>query len=490
MLQFSWVKISPEETTIYLVNGFSNNGCHVLEEITVTVIPELIANAGIDTSICSNESITLNASGGSSYLWSTGHTSASVTLSPTETTTYTVTAFDDFGNSDSDSITVTVADIPELTVSDDITIIAGESTSLTANGADVYIWSTGDSAYTIVVSPNETTTYTVTGYSLSGCETTESITVNVIPELIANAGNDIAICSGDSVTLSASGGTNYSWNTGETTQSILVSPTATSTYTVTVTQGEQEDTDDVTVYVEPIPEVVIANGDSVEILNGDFVTLSASGADTYEWSNGAAQPNIAVSPSVTTTYAVKGYVNNCFDEKQVTVNVLQPVVAHAGEDVTICIDETVALTATGGDEYVWNTGETTQTIEVSPSISTNYTVTVFNALDFDEASVTVDVDETCEGDGIPIDSSGFSFDIYPNPANDVLNVKLSGGALIISAVHIYDYTGKLIKTTKIENLDENVSATRQIDISSLQEGVYFVKLIDIKREVTRKLIVN
>ena len=202
-------------------------------------------------------------------------------------------------------------------------------------------------------------------------------------------------------------------------------------------------------------------------------------------------PNIAVSPPVTTTYEVKGYIGDCYDEKQVTVNVLEYVNADAGENVQICLNEMTTLTATGGDEYVWSNGETTQSIQVSPNVTTDYTVTVFNSLDFDEATVQVEVDTTCTGQstdpiGIPKD---FDFNVYPNPASNVVNVKFSG-VLVVSDVHFYDVTGKLIQRTKISNENISTSSTIQIDISALQTGVYFVKFIGELEDVTKKLIVK
>ena len=208
--------------------------------------------------------------------------------------------------------------------------------------------------------------------------------------------------------------------------------------------------------------------------------------------SGVTQPNVAVSPSATTTYEVKGYIGDCYDEKQVTVNVLQPVVADAGEDAYICLGEVTTLTATGGDEYEWSTGESTQTIQVSPTETTDYTVTVFNALDFDEASVTVDVDTNCniEVTEPPIEELlDFSFDLFPNPAWNVVNVKLSGTS-IASEIYVYDLTGKLLKHTKISNENLNPSTTTQISIRDLQTGVYFVKIIDQDRDITKKLIVD
>lgn len=486
------IVVNPTETTTYTVTGFSTNGCQSTAQVTVTVIPELIANAGNDVTICNGESVTLNATGGTTYTWNTGDTGSSPTFSPSVTTTYTVTVTDGFGNSDTDSVVVTVNDLPSIAVSDNITIIEGESTNLVVSGADAYLWSTGEVTNSITVSPIQTTTYTVIG-TTDTCSVEAQVTVTVDGLFVASAGSDERVCDNDTyeVVLTANQGDSYLWSTGETTQSITVSPLSTTNYTVTVTQGDQVDSDDVTVYVDLSPDVVIANGDSVDILNGDFVTLAASGANSYEWNNGATQPNIAVSPSTTTTYEVKGYVGECYDEKQVTVNVYEPVVANAGEDVFICLDEVATLTATGGDEYVWSTGETTQSIQVSPTQTTEYTVTVFNPMHFDEATVTVDVDTDCDT-GEPIDeeeSVDFSFDIFPNPANNTVNVKISG-ELIVSNVHIYDLTGKLVKSTEISNDDLSPSTTTQIDISSLQSGVYIVKLIDQDRVSTEKLIVE
>jgi uncharacterized protein YjdB/predicted transcriptional regulator len=487
------IVVNPSITTTYSVSSLGVGDCEDTEEVTVTVVPELIANAGANASICIGDSITLNASGGISYLWNTGDTSSQLTVSPTVTTNYSVTVADSLGNTDTDSVTITVNEMPNVTLSENITIVAGESTSLIVNGAQTYQWNTGETSNMITVSPTQTTTYTVIA-TANTCTIQAQVTVTVESVFEASAGTDERVCQNDiyEVVLSANQGDSYLWNTGETSQSITVSPLATSTYTVTVSQGSQQDTDNVTVYVDPNPEVVILNGDSIDIMNGDFITLSASGANSYQWNNGATQPNIAVSPSVTTTYEVKGFIGDCFDEKQITVNVIPEVTADAGDDVSICLDEVATLTASGGDEYVWSTGETTQTIEVSPSVTTEYTVTVFNAVDFDEDTVIVEVNTDCDDDIIegpieePID---FVFQVFPNPATNLVNIKLSG-SVNLTNVYLYDITGKLIHKARISNENLSSSSTTKIDISQLQTGIYYIKMVDINRDISKKLIVN
>ena len=489
------IVVSPTVTTTYSVVSTAVGGCVDIEQVTVTIIPEVVADAGEDQTICSGESVFLNATGGISYVWNTGYTGPNPEFSPNVTTTYTVTVTDAYGYSDSDDVTIIVNETPIVTVSENNTIVVGESVNLLAEGANSYEWSTGETTNSIVVSPTQTTTYIVTG-TTDSCSDQAEVTITVEGIFEASAGEDRHVCENDTyeVELTASPGDSYLWSTGETTQSIIVSPLSTTTYTVTVTEGVQQDTDDVTVYVDPNPNVVILNGDNVNIMNGDFVTLSATGANSYIWNNGATQPNIAVSPSQTTTYEVRGYINDCYDEKLVTVTVIPEVDAYAGEDVEICLGETVTLTATGGDEYEWSNGESTQSIQVSPDATTEYTVTVFNALDFDEDTVIVFVDDNCENNTVeqpenPDSSGDFSFDVFPNPAVNQVNVRLSG-SVALSRIYLYDITGKLVHSEIISNDNINVSTTRTIDVSKLNPGMYYVKMMDINREISKKLIIK
>jgi hypothetical protein len=494
------ITVSPTITTTYTVGSTSINGCTSNGEVTVTVVPEVNADAGEDVMICNGDSIVLTASGGINYVWNTGETTEQITVNPSATTTYSVTVEDNFGNSDTDSVTVTVNDLPTLTITENLTIIEGESAQLIVSGATEYEWSTSETTDTITVTPTTTTTYTVIG-TIGNCSTQAQVTVTVEELLIVSAGQDENVCEEDSyeVVLTASSGDGYLWSTGETTQSITVSPLSTTTYTVTVTQGIQEDSDEVTVFVNPNPNVVILNGESVNIMSGDFVTLSASGANTYEWNNGASQPNIAVSPSQTTAYEVRGFIGDCYDEKQVVVNVIPEVIADAGEDEEICLGDMVILTASGGDgseyEYVWSTGETTQSIQVSPTETTEYTVTVFSSLidDFDEDSVTVFVEIDCNDDGVdePIDGSAldFSFTVYPNPAADYVDIKLAGSDRLTN-LYLYDITGKIIQEKRVENESLNVSSTTRLDVSSLKPGIYLIKMSDVERELYSRLIVR
>ena len=483
------ITVNPNQTMTYSVEVSDNFGNSDTAEITIIVNPIPQANAGEDQSICSGESVTLTASGGSSYLWNNGATTQSITVSPNQTTTYSVEVSNN-GCSSVDEVTVLVTNLPELQITGNTTVVYGESTTLTVSGAESYSWSTGENSNSITVQPETTTTYEVTGF-VNNCFTSASVTVIVESHVQASAGEDQRICQGYEVTLTANGGSSYLWSTGATTQSITVSPTSNATYSVTVFDGPFQDTDSVNVMVDPNPNVTIVTGDEATILEGNFITISATGANTYQWSNGATQPNIAVSPSVTTTYEVRGYINDCYDEKAITVNVVPRVVADAGEDITICAEESAILTATGGDDYLWSTGETTQSIEVAPDETTIYTVTVFNELDFDEASVMVMVDQQCQSVIIDDEETDltFAFLVHPNPVTQTLFIQLNN-IMNVSTLQMFDMAGKLLFNQKVGQANEAYSVEKEVDVRSFQSGLYFVRLIDDEQVITKKVVVQ
>lgn len=226
---------------------------------TVNPAPDMQVSA-TDTVICnnSNTAVTLTASGASSYQWSTGATTASITVSPTVTTTYYVTGTDSLGCTDTDTITVHVIDCcKDFDISVDAvldTVCEGSSAVLTASGAPYFYWSTGQTTASITVTPNGTTTYYVTGYDDNGCKDTDTITVYVKKccekfDVSVTATTD-TICEGGSSTLTAFGATGYQWSTGQTTSSITVSPATTTTYYVTGwDESGCKDSASITIYV-------------------------------------------------------------------------------------------------------------------------------------------------------------------------------------------------------------------------------------------------
>ena len=482
------ITVNPSDTTTYSVT-VTNNGCEDTDEVIVTVNPNnnssVSANAGSDQTICQGESVTLTASGGSSYSWNTGATTKSITVNPNTTTTYTVTVTE--GNeSDSDNVEVTVNSVTANAGSNK-TINEGENITLTASGGSGYSWNTGATTKSITVNPSDTTTYSVT-VTNNGCEDTDEVIVTVNPNnnssVSANAGSDQTICQGESVTLTASGGSSYSWNTGATTKSITVNPNTTTTYTVTVTEGSESDSDN----VEVIVNSVTANAGSNKTMNeGENITLTASGGGTYLWDTGAKTRSITVSPQETRNYSVTVYKNDCQDTDIVQVTVIEndtsppPAKADAGEDVTICLGESVKLNATGGSTYLWSTGETLKTINVNPTRTTTYTLTATRGGITNSDTVVVTV-ENCSVSNV---ISSNEFTVYPNPSNGILNIKIKNDYDTLN-LNIYNINGSIVYKSDIKETNNELFKT--VDLSSLTKGIYIVRVYNSNYSKTKKVL--
>ena len=219
---------------------------------------------------------------------------------------------------DTDSVTVTVNPLPAIDAGTDASICAGETTSLNATGGITYSWSpaAGLSGATISnpdATPGATTTYTVTGTDINGCQNTDDVTVTIWPLPVADAGADVTICEGETTTLNGDGGTTYNWSpTAGLSDANIANPDATpaasTTFTLTVTDANGcSVTDDVEVFVSPLP--VADAGSDVTIFSGENTQLTATGGITYSWSpmDGLDNENIAdpiASPLTTTTYTV------------------------------------------------------------------------------------------------------------------------------------------------------------------------------------------
>ena len=481
------IEVSPEMTTTYSVEVFNaaeNNSDIDEVEVVVNDIPT--ANAGDDAEICQGSTVTLAAEGGSSYQWNTGETTQSIEVSPDTTTTYSVEVFNN-GCSDTDEIEVVVNETPTPNAGSDLTITEGETVVITATGGESYIWNTGETTPSISVSPLTTTEYSVE-VIINNCGATDVVIVFVDELSInADAGDDVTICQGDTATLSASGGDAYLWSTGETTQTIEVSPNQTTAYTVIAYSGSISNSDEVIVDVGINPEITLTADSSV--LAGNYITLSASGANNYEWSNGATQPNIAVSPNTTTTYVVTGYINNCYDVKDVTVSVVEQVEVDAGEDLFICQGETITLTAngSGAENYYWNTGETSKSITVSPTENTSYSVVASNSLDSDADDIMVNV-QTCQ-ENLEEEEPEKSFNIYYNyrTSSTILNIKLIGWTGQ-SQMTLHDIAGKLMFT---ETFDSNamIPTVKTINAERMSSGVYILSFQDSENILQYKRIV-
>jgi gliding motility-associated-like protein len=179
------ITVTPTANTTYTVVGTDANGCTNSSTVTVTVNFPPTATASPDVTICEGNSATLTAGGGGTYLWSSGSTTSTITVSPTVTTQYSVVVTNNCG-SDTAYTTVNVNPLPNANAGSSVTIYQGQSTQLGASGGGTYQWiPPTDLSCTNcpnpVASPMQTTTYCVIVTSSGNCVDSSCMTVFVEP---------------------------------------------------------------------------------------------------------------------------------------------------------------------------------------------------------------------------------------------------------------------------------------------------------------------
>jgi len=212
----------------------------------------------------------------------------------------------------------------------------------------------------------------VTVITEAGCQDQATIDIEVVDAPIIDAGQDVTLCEGETYTPQAQGGINYSWDGGLTDgQEVTLDP-GVNTFTVTGYNATGcPNTDDVTINVEAAPTVDAGVDQAICI--GEDVTLSASGASGYIWSDNV-QDGVPFAPTQTATYTVTvSSPNGCegSDDVTVTVNNLPNIGANSP---SACEASTVTLNGTGGVAYTWNNG-VENGVPFVPVSGTTYTVT-------------------------------------------------------------------------------------------------------------------
>jgi gliding motility-associated-like protein len=324
-------------------------------------------------------------------------------------------------------VTVNLNPEPVITATGDGGLCDGESIILATGFYTDYQWSTGDTTQAIVV--DSAGTYTVTVTNSFGCEgTSEGFEVieHPTPEISIEADGPTMVCAGDAVTLNAIGNGPYLWNTGQITQSISV--TIPGDYFVTVLDtvtGCVGTSDVITISNHPPFDPEIAADGPTSFCEGEDVVLTVLEGELFSWSTGDSTQSIAVDQ--TGVYVVNVVdTNGCNGIAAQTVTVLPSPTTGIVPDLEFpyCQGDTVVLTALGVpivNDFEWNTGETTQSIEVTESGV--YTVTVSNFfgcsstaslpigfLPTPTAEITIDgSNPLCEGDEVTLTSSGFPF---------------------------------------------------------------------------------
>jgi gliding motility-associated-like protein len=198
-------------------------------------------------------------------------------------------------------------------------------------------------------------------------------------DVVIQQGDSISFCEGELVTINANDGfVSYVWTGPTTGGTLALNPTLSGEYIVIAVDALgciSSDTIIVTVFANPIPVIVSSEG-NILCTSTSGTNLSLTQAySNYTWSTGSNSATLLVNTPQTYSVLVQD-INECIGTSSITIS--QAIFELIHFDTTVCNGTSVFLYATGGQNYLWSTGETTSSISVSPSSNTNYSVTIVN----------------------------------------------------------------------------------------------------------------
>lgn len=455
----------------YSVTVTSTNGCSSTSTFALTgntTAPTLLItnNTGSSQLTCTTPSISLTASGASTYSWTSG-LGAFANATPTVGGNYSVTGTGTNGCSSSTSITISQNTVsPSLSISNNsgttqLTCFT-TSISLTASGGNTYFWTGG-----LGTSSNATITgqgnYSVIATGTNGCSSTSTIAItqNTTTPTLTVVATGSALCIGQSVTLTVSGASSFTWLPGSSTGSIfVVSPTTAVVYTVTGTNGICISSatksisinncptaiNDATITPLGIPVVANAATNDVNASGGTFSIISQPSGGTVAINSSSGQytftPAIAFTGVTTATYQLCNGAPVLCSTANITFTVFptllaNPDIINTSPSVTATgslLSNDAGITPTLGGIYsvsVTQPAASTGTITLNPStgqytfvpnpsfagsVVTTYTIcnTAVNPQQCSNTSITINVSSN------PLPVNDFT--------NTIINTPIAGNA--------------------------------------------------------------
>ncbi len=377
------------------------------DSLKVNVTPAPVIRTIADTAICKGNSVQLNTSGATFYNWSpaaglSNPNDQNPIATPAASATYIVSAYNSPGCVGTDTVKIDVLKSPDISLSNDTTICAGTQVQLTATGGVGYQWfpATGLSnpnTSNPLATPGSATVYSVTVTNNNGCSSKDSVAIAVALRPTVNSIKDTSACFGTPVILntSSAAATVYHWSpaaglSDTSVASPVAIPLATTDYIVTassIKDCEAKDTVRITILSAPS----ITKSNDTTVCKGGNVSLFATGGTAYQWTpantlSGSQTGNPTATADTTTVYKVSVTGSNgCQSNDSVKVSV-KPVGNFSiyPASANICLNDTITLTAGGGDEYVWLSSFASSpynaATSVNPDATTTFKVRIYDSV--------------------------------------------------------------------------------------------------------------
>ena len=326
------------------------------------------------------------------------------------------------------------------------TACLGDALTLTASGASTYSWAgpglDNTSGATVQATPGQAGTYSyeVVG-TTNGCSTEPaSISLSFsTPPQVSITPDAATACLGETVTLTASGASAYTWAgaglNGTSGVVVQATPTQPGSYTyqaVGTSGGCASEPASVTVNFTAVPQTTVTASVD-QICQGEAVVLTASGATSYTWQGPGLSATTGSTVSATPTapglqtYQVTGTSSGCSSAPATVSVAVQsvPLVSISASATASCVGQPVTLTASGADSYTWSgvglSDATGTVVEVSPEQAGSYAYQVTGSdgncssapqtisLQFNsppQVSLTASAASLCEGQSLTLSASG------------------------------------------------------------------------------------
>ena len=442
-----------------------------------------------DTIACLNDEIILRAGGGDSYTWAGGPSNRSWKYKVTGDKVVQVVIDSSNGCKRTYNINVG-SSVPTVIASNDTSICEGNVLKITADGAGSYQWVNGPTTPEWSVRPFNSTTYIVEGFNALGCNAFDTVKVTTMAGPSIESSNDTAVCFGQRVDLSASGGVSYQWIDGPATEKYNVLPISTKHYYVEVegTNGCKL-TDSIHVRVEKRPNIKLSN--DTTICEGQGVRLVVISNDdvNFVWSNGTTGKVLNISPKESATYTMNAANDiGCFSEDSVRVDV-DPL-PNAGFTYTLkARDVTLTNTSTNGNSYSWDFGDGDQSSDKNSfhryAIDGDYNVvlTVSNNCGDDDTSILIKIENLSVKD--------FDLELLkvaPNPAHNWVKVSFENAESGDVSLNIFDLNGSLLLSESYLKVQDDFSEV--INLPQLSKGVYLIEIQQKGHRGTARLMVE
>ncbi len=496
---------SPLENTMYHLEAISSDGCVAEDSIHILVreVPPPNIQLTDELTICLGESIDIEALSNdntATFNWNMEDEGLSCyencnnpTANPNETTTYFVELTNSDGCSNQDSVRVIVLENEESILGQNISLCEGESVELTILNGINPVWENNSNLSCMdcaspIASPSQTEVFYVEAQATNGCTLYDSILVEVIPNLDIDAGENQAICVGDSVLLTADYDGEIIWtNQGDLIAlneiEVMVAPSENTTFSLTVLNGTCANTDQI--MIEVFESVELFTSDYI-ICEGESVELEVEGvANNFEWLptpflDALNTENPTASPSETTLFTVIGSAGTCpKDTATILIEVKpNPIINHPTL-VPLTLGSAYQfdpdIIGEGNYQYTWLPDDGLSCDDcpnptLIPSSNINYELIVENEFECsDSINIQVNVDTQCSEDAIVTPSA---FTPNNDGENDIFYIR---GSATLELLKIFNRWGEPVFESTDKHLGWN--GTFKGKLLNRDVYVYYVEAI-------------